>query len=821
MTNEIWRGLAAVAAATLLGLAACGDDGSALTDEAAEQPDAGAALPDGDTTAPDAGTPEPDVVTTDPDGVTEELDSGAVAPDGGEDATDSGSAEPDSGGGESDGETACVDDETFFAEQVYAQVLEPACMACHTSEGLARDSELVLIGPVQPNYLAANREALSEVASLEQGGTSIVLLKPLGELGHGGGAVLAPEDRELEILRGFLDRLGSPVVCADGGDSDAGATGLGVLDESSVFRKGALLLGGRLPTSVELDDLAAGGERALAELLRELTYEEEFYERVEEMFNDQLLSERYLDYQSALSLLDASEYPARYWYQGIGDAEGTARTRTNRAMAREPLELVSWIIRNDRPFSEILTADYTVVNDYTAMSWGLEGATMPDLNDPTAEEFRQVQVPGWQHAGVLSTPVFVNRFPTTPTNRNRHRSRIFFDRFLATDILAFAERPSDPTLSSYHNATLNDPQCTVCHATMDPVAGLFQNFDESGHLNPPTNGWYPDLAQPGFGRETLPQEDRANPLQWLAARTVDDPRFALAMTHIVYEGLTGSEPLRPVTDPLALDARAAYGAQRSQFDRIATRFIDSDFDFRGLVVDMVMSDLFRAVIPGEAEPAMAEAAGAMHFLTPEELDRKIEAVLGIPWRSRWDRPTFLSTDYRLLFGGIDSNGTTQRLRAPNGIMVNIADRMATEMACRAVSFDFVLQPESRRLFPLVEPTFVPTTEEGFVIPEAVERLRQNVQHLHRHILGEELELSDPEIEATYQLFLTLWQEGEAAVDAGQVSALLPGTCQANNDPFTNQGFPTERRITRDEQYTIRAWMGVVSYLLTDYRFLHE
>lgn len=773
MTKEAWQGLATAAAVALFGLAACGDDESAQngTDDVTVLPDGGTVLPDGGTT-------------------------------GGGDGT-------------------CVDDESFFSQQVYGQVLEPRCMVCHTSEGLARDSGLVLVGPVQPNYLEANREALSAVASLEQGGTSIVLLKPLGELAHGGGTVLQEGDSELEILRGFVDRLASPVVCAGGGDGGDSVTGLELLDDAATLRKASLLLAGRLPTPLEMDDVAAGGERALAELVRELTHEEAFYERVEEIFNDQLLSERYLDYQSALSLLDSSEYPARYWYDGMGEEEGTARSRTNRAMAREPLELVSWIIRNDRPFSEILTADYTVANDYTALSWGLEGASVPDLNDPAAQEFRQVRIPGWQHAGVLSTPVFVNRFPTTPTNRNRHRSRIFFDRFLATDILAFAERPSDPTVSGYHNATLNDPQCTVCHATMDPVAGLFQNFDDSGHLNPPENGWYPDLAPPGFGREMLPQQERSNPLQWLAVRTVEDPRFALAMTHIVYEGLTGSEPLRPVTDPQAAEARAAYEAQRGRFDRIAARFADSDFDFRGLVVEVVMSDLFRAVAPGTAEPAMAEAAGAMHFLTPEELDRKVEAVLGIPWRSRWDRNSYLPGEYRLLFGGIDSAGTTQRLRAPNGIMINIADRMATEMACRAVPYDFVLQPESRRLFPLVEPSFVPTSEEGFALPEAVDLIRQNVQHLHRHILGEELELNDPEIEATYQLFLTLWQDGETAVDAEEVDGALLWSCRATADPFTNQDFPEDRRITRDDEYTIRAWMGVVSYLLTDYRFLHE
>ena len=29
------------------------------------------------------------------------------------------------------------------------------------------------------------------------------------------------------------------------------------------------------------------------------------------------------------------------------------------------------------------------------------------------------------------------------------------------------------------------------------------------------------------------------------------------------------------------------------------------------------------------------------------------------------------------------------------------------------------------------------------------------------------------------------------------------------------------RVQRDERYVVRAWMAVMTYLLSDYRFLHE
>ena len=46
-------------------------------------------------------------------------------------------------------------------------------------------------------------------------------------------------------------------------------------------------------------------------------------------------------------------------------------------------------------------------------------------------------------------------------------------------------------------------------------------------------------------------------------------------------------------------------------------------------------------------------------------------------------------------------------------------------------------------------------------------------------------------------------------------------CRAENDWKTGNPLPEENRITQDNDYTVRAWMGVLAYMLSDYRFLHE
>ena len=89
------------------------------------------------------------------------------------------------------------------------------------------------------------------------------------------------------------------------------------------------------------------------------------------------------------------------------------------------------------------------------------------------------------HAGILNTTVFLNRYPSTATNRNRARARWTYYHFLGLDIEKSAARTTDPVaLADTSNPTMHNPACTVCHTVMDPVAGAFQNYGDAG--------WYRD-----------------------------------------------------------------------------------------------------------------------------------------------------------------------------------------------------------------------------------------------------------------------------------------------------------------------------------------
>ena len=56
---------------------------------------------------------------------------------------------------------------------------------------------------------------------------------------------------------------------------------------------------------------------------------------------------------------------------------------------------------------------------------------------------------------------------------------------------------------------------------------------------------------------------------------------------------------------------------------------------------------------------------------------------------------------------------------------------------------------------------------------------------------------------------------------GRMTPSIAAACQAVVHPTTGDPLPEEQQVTEDPDYTVRAWMGVVTYLLGDYRFLYE
>jgi hypothetical protein len=411
----------------------------------------------------------------------------------------------------------------------------------------------------------------------------------------------------------------------------------------------------------------------------------------------------------------------------------------------------------------------------------------------------------------------LSRFPSTPTNRNRHRAKVLLQKFLATDILKVGERPIDPTQSvAFANPTREDPSCSVCHSTLDPIAGAFMKFsDNDPEQLLPDREWYKEMVLPGFADASMQIGDYPRALQWVAARIAADPRFPISVVYNAFDSLTGQEPLPYPADGNATGL-ASWELQNSTFRAIAAKFVESGHNFKTVVRELILSPYFRAhnvsAAAAEAQRGKLDAHGTGRLSTPESLVSKLRAVVGFDW-ARSDRQPALSTTYDILYGGIDSDSVIQRLEQPNGVMSAVMSRMANEVACQATAWDFLQTLDKRKLFPNVEVADTPAS--------ASDKIRANIRYLHAHVLGENLAEGSAELERTYALFNETWQEGTAKVTSKVLSANPPWNCRGRWDRTTGVELPEGRRLEDDKNYTIRAWMAVVTYLLSDYRFLYE
>jgi hypothetical protein len=779
------------------------------------------------------------------------------------------------GAGCSSSEDECVSSREYFTTQVYGKALQK-CNGCHSPGGIAdqKGAKFKIYRETYPDFVTANIESMRTYAGFEKNGKSVLLQKPLGQIEHGGGSILEEGSDEYEILTKFVDDLksGSEKTCG-GGDR----LGVQSLNNRETFRKAAITLVGRFPTDAEFD--AASTDAGLDAAIVKLTKEELFYDRLREIWNDALLTERRLDASVGETFNNARE---------LFDDKAPGYTQENRQWAtesvtEEPMRFIEYVVRNDLPFSDVVAGNYLVANPYTARLYGV-----PHDKPVTPEAFLEwkrvdfspvqnvrgeegVQTLPQPVAGVLSTPAFLHRWETTATNKGRKRARIVLKNFLATDIFKFAQRPVDSTaLTSVQNPTRNSAECSVCHTVIDPIAGGFRGFSENNQLArfSPVDKWHDDLLPPGFNGGDMPPQSYSNALMWLGAQIPADPRFAISVAQVMYRGIIGDEPLPFPSDKAAADYTdrvRAYNEQNDWFVQVGRNFTASKFDTRSLVLAIVKSNYFRAKSGDASKDALHDGLGQGRLLGPESLGRKYRATTGQyyfngeaaaqdPSRARdaYLRNDFIEDrDWRLVYGGIDSSDVTKRAETMSPIMAATSQYTASVVACRTTSFDFTKPLEARRLFKYVDLNTVPFTprankDVGLVsVPENEKKIRENIKFLFWRLLGETVEVDSLEVTKAYSLFADVWKDlEETELTAGNNKGMANYRCVADTDfdqPVKFElrdgrmapvfvkladrpdkaAYQPGMKLDRDENFTVRSWQAVMTYMLMDYKFTHE
>jgi len=484
-----------------------------------------------------------------------------------------------------------------------------------------------------------------------------------------------------------------------------------------------------------------------------------------------------------------------------------------------------------------VAGNYTVVNGLLAQYLGaaVQGS-FSNVDDDT--EWRQATLPSQrlggtrEHAGVLSTHPWLQRFPTTDTNRNRHRVNVLFKQFLATDVSALAQRPLDDG-TKFRIPTVENPGCAACHDTIDPIAAGFQNWNERNRYLPnrtsagvdhalPSSyrsnnypkdannqpfyksgdNWFRDEKEPGYGTTPMPGGVTGNStaLQWLGMQVANDPRFALGAVHFWYEGLFGREPLKAPfdsTSPQYAGLNAAYNAQNEEFSAIAARFRTDQghgaYNVKDLLVDLVMSQWFRAERVASLNSTRALELydiGSLNMLPPSQLNQKLLGLVGQGWTD-FDN---LYTGMALNYGDFDGVNRVNRAKSTTIMQTIAIDRLTSVRSCTFTKGDFDKPTGSRLLFPTVALSDTPATSAGLAA------ITQNVRHLHRVLWKEDVPETDVEVRRTLKLFTDTWADRASA-------PVRPVNCVYNNG--------------NDANYTGRSWATVIAYMLGDPKFLYE
>ncbi|MBL9037301.1 MAG: hypothetical protein JNG84_02190 [Archangium sp.] len=754
----------------------------------------------------------------------------------------------------------CLSTREYFAQWSWPHTFS-TCVACHVAGGQADGTHFILKSPSLPGFVDANLAAVTEAANLRQGDEPLLHLKPTGQVPHQGGTVIFHGSQAHAVLLETLKQVAEPVTCP--GDApmlpapSPVTEGVTLMSPAETLRKATLVLGRRLPTAEELAAAQAEGMPAVEATALRVMDEATFHDVLRDVFADVLLTDAFLwrnrDTHGGGLVADDTFDPPANNFGNLADWEWQSSAdgiRTTDALAREPVEFIVHAVKTNRPLTEILTGRYRLMNAASARFFGATYAG--DANDPN--DFREVLVPvvnerrgPGEYAGILTTTAFLSRYPNTPTNFNRKRARFILKYFGDLDIMKTAPRIDASAIDLAANPTRNNAACTGCHAKIDPLAGAMANWTECGYSDHPhyfsptekgngcsDRGWLPDarVFPPGTGEGTsapLTDTQRATGAEHLAAALAARDGFAQAMVAHVAAGILARPLLSAPQDPMHpayahLDA--AYEYERTELRRFATAFRDGGLLLKPLVLAIVTSPLFRATSADRADRVELTGLGGGTLLTPEELDRRLEVLLGVPWMEPAPGtfhdgvgPRYLqrAAMFKVAYGGTDqtTTGAKVRQRQPSSITARVVERMALMTACIATSRDFDTPVAQRRLFPNVEKTLVPSGN-----PDAVDQqpILQNIAHLHERLLGETLALDDAEVRATYALLTSARTDGLAAISGGMATARLSRPC-ANDVDVRTGTLRSPAGTVNDAAFVVRAWQAVITSLLMDSRFI--
>lgn len=409
------------------------------------------------------------------------------------------------------------------------------------------------------------------------------------------------------------------------------------LSGPALLRRISLDLRGVLPSEDELDAVEA--DRAAVDGYIAAWFDDD---RLEDRMTS-LLAERWL------TVLDDYEVDYSDYFLPAEKADAFVHS-----VGGEPLRILAHVIKEDLPWTEAVTADYTMANELLAEIWPIdypEGGVGWQVSRYTD---------GRPAAGVLATNGLWWRYVTNDSNKNRARVAAISRLLLCTDILSRPVIFSRATSTDNEDAIRNEPTCLGCHSAIDPIAAsLFGFWWTIGYNRYEMQTYHPEREP--LGMELLGADPAwyGQPMAGLVDlgwQVANDPRYARCGAQSFAEQLWRRDT--------TLD----------DWDRIEE--LRAGFEEGGLRPQALIAAIL-------ATPEYQEGE---RLLSPNQVGTLVEDLTGFTWI--WQGFAQLENDlhgYRVLQGGVDGYSVTQPQKLPGLTWTLVMKRIAQLGAGSAVA----------------------------------------------------------------------------------------------------------------------------------------
>ena len=218
------------------------------------------------------------------------------------------------------------------------------------------------------------------------------------------------------------------------------------------------------------------------------------------------------------------------------------------SVGEEPIRVIEEIIKRNLPWTDLVTADWTVLNQDLH---SIYPATWVDAEPESRDEWKVARYSdGRPSAGVLVSNGLWWRYETSLNNASRRRanqiSRIFLCRDYLEVPVSFEPSINLTNEEAIQSAIEDEPSCAACHSTLDPLASFLGGVFARRKSDPLEMIMYhPERERLGFehlGVEPSWNGVQGNNLEDLGILLIDDTNFSRCATqHILNEYLGNNQ----------------------------------------------------------------------------------------------------------------------------------------------------------------------------------------------------------------------------------------------------------------------------------------